>query len=75
LQELISKIVVKLVRIIGNNLVQAQDTNANKMVFISWLEVLTSDVNLEKVKIASKSLWALSGRRRASDGLAADGPS
>ena len=51
MQELISKIVVKLVRIIGNNLVQAQDTNANEMVFISWLEALMSDVNLEKVKI------------------------
>ena len=57
--------VVKLVRIIGNNLVQAQDTNANKMVFISWLEVLTSDVNLEKVKIASKSLW---GTKRKAKG-------
>jgi hypothetical protein len=56
LQELISKIVVKVVRIIGNNLVQAQDNNANEMVFISWLEALTSDVNLEKVKIARKSL-------------------
>ena len=48
--------VVKLVRIIGNNLVQAQDTNANEMVFISWLEALTSDVTLEEVKIARKSL-------------------
>ena len=48
--------VVKLVRIIGNNLVQAQDNNANKMVFISWLEALTRHVNLDKVKIARKSL-------------------
>jgi hypothetical protein len=52
LQELISKIVVKVVRIIRNNLVQAQDNNANEMILISWLEGLTSDVNLEKVKIA-----------------------
>ena len=43
-------------RIIGNNLVQAQDTNANEMVFISWLEALTSDVTLEEMKIARKSL-------------------
>ena len=43
-------------RIIGNNLVQAQDNNANEMVFISWLEALTRHVNLEKEKIARKSL-------------------
>ena len=48
--------VVKLVRIIGNNLVQSQGNNANEMVFISWLEALTRHVNLEKVKIARKSL-------------------
>ena len=48
--------VVKLVRIIGNNLVQSQGNNANEMVFISWLEALTRHVNLEKVKVASKSL-------------------
>ena len=48
--------VVKLVRIIGNNLVQSQGNNANEMVFISWLEALTRHVNLDKVKIARKSL-------------------
>ena len=48
--------VVKLVRIIGNNLIQEQDNNANEMIFISWLEALTRHVNLEKVKVASKSL-------------------
>jgi hypothetical protein len=56
LQEQISKIVVKLVRIIGNNLIQPQDNNANEIVFISWLEALTRHVNLEKVKIARKYL-------------------
>jgi len=56
LQELISKIVVELARIIGNNIVQAKDNNANEMVFISWLEALTSDVTLEEMKIARKSL-------------------
>ena len=56
LQELISRMVVELVRIIGDNLVEAQDNNANEMVFISWLEALTSDVTLEEVKIARKSL-------------------
>ena len=48
--------VVKLVRIIGNNLIQEQDNNANEMIFISWLEVLTRHVNLDKVKTARKSL-------------------
>ena len=56
LQELISRMVVEPVRIIGDNLVEAQDNNANEMVFISWLEALTRHVNLDKVKIASKSL-------------------
>ena len=56
MQEQISKIVIKIVRIIGNNLVQAQDNNTNEMVFISWLEALTRHVNLEKEKIARKSL-------------------
>jgi hypothetical protein len=51
-----SRMVVELVRIIGDNLVQAQDNNANEMLFKPWLEALARHVNLEMVKIASKSL-------------------
>jgi len=48
--------VVELVRIIGDNLVEAQDNNANEMLLKYWLEALARHVNLEMVKIASKSL-------------------
>jgi hypothetical protein len=40
----------------GINLVQAQDNNANEMVFKSWFEALTRHINLDLVNIARRSL-------------------